>query len=205
MNTTTVIAELKWTERVIQAVCGYTPRYFRPPHGDVDDRIRNIVEQLGYITVIWNKDSEDWMVPANPGPADFQPSWVQGNVSQWVSQISTQPTGIVSLEHELSQAEAGESVICYPIIKSSGWKIQNVADCLGDPVYYLEWANRTNNATSSGASMAASATGIANSSLTPSGANSTASPKKSDAGRTAAGMAVASTVGIIGMLVALAL
>jgi hypothetical protein len=191
MNTTTIIAELKWTERVIKAICGLTPKYFRAPHGDVDDRIRNIVEQLGYRNIIWNKDSMDWRVPVNPGPADYQASWVDGNVSQWVSQISSQTTGIISLQHELTQAEAGESVISYPIIKKSGWKIQTIADCLADPVWYFEWANRTNSSTPGGSN-----------SSNPSGGPSNSI--KSDAGKMATGMTLA-TMGVVGMLAALTL
>lgn len=35
-----IVAELGWTRKAIQTVTGVTPLTFRPPYGDVDDRVR---------------------------------------------------------------------------------------------------------------------------------------------------------------------
>ena len=51
-----VIAELKWTEKAIVSIIGVTPLYWRPPYGDVDNRVRAIATQLGYKTSIWTQD-----------------------------------------------------------------------------------------------------------------------------------------------------
>ena len=48
-----IVAELKWTEKAIVSVIGVTPIYWRPPYGDVDNRVRAIATQLGYKTSIW--------------------------------------------------------------------------------------------------------------------------------------------------------
>ncbi|RUS20988.1 hypothetical protein BC937DRAFT_93894 [Endogone sp. FLAS-F59071] len=85
-----VVAELKYTEMIIKEVCGITPKYFRPPLGDMDDRVRAIAMQLvrnhdqmtsifklrpqkpiiiyshlppyiqGYTPIIWDLDTNDW-------------------------------------------------------------------------------------------------------------------------------------------------
>lgn len=51
-----IVAELKWTEKAIFDAIGVTPLYWRPPYGDVDNRVRAIATQLGYKTAIWTQD-----------------------------------------------------------------------------------------------------------------------------------------------------
>ncbi|KAJ3709880.1 putative chitin deacetylase [Lentinula guzmanii] len=55
-------AELYYSVRMkaIKLVLGVTPTCWRPPFGDVDDRIRAIAEGLGLQTIIWQYDSFDW-------------------------------------------------------------------------------------------------------------------------------------------------
>ena len=50
-----IVAELKWTEKAIVDIIGVTPIYWRPPYGDVDNRVRAIATQLGYKTSIWTQ------------------------------------------------------------------------------------------------------------------------------------------------------
>ncbi|KAG0285744.1 chitin deacetylase [Linnemannia gamsii] len=42
------VAEVKYTEMAIKELCGFTPTYFRPPYGDIDDRIRSLLWAMGY-------------------------------------------------------------------------------------------------------------------------------------------------------------
>ena len=51
-----IVAELKWTEKAIFSIIGVTPLYWRPPFGDVDNRVRAIASQLGYKTAIWTQE-----------------------------------------------------------------------------------------------------------------------------------------------------
>ncbi|TIC72956.1 glycoside hydrolase/deacetylase [Wallemia mellicola] len=53
-------AELYYTIQAIKAVTGVTPTCWRPPFGDVDDRIRLIAESLGLETTLWEYDTKDW-------------------------------------------------------------------------------------------------------------------------------------------------
>jgi peptidoglycan/xylan/chitin deacetylase (PgdA/CDA1 family) len=52
-----VVAELYWTLRAIKEATGVTPKCWRPPFGDVDDRVRAIAWQMGMTTMIWDEDS----------------------------------------------------------------------------------------------------------------------------------------------------
>lgn len=48
-----IVAELGWTKKVIKDATGVTPNTFRPPYGDIDDRVRAIAAQMGLTPIIW--------------------------------------------------------------------------------------------------------------------------------------------------------
>lgn len=62
-----VVAELYWTMRAIKEVTGVTTKCWRPPYGDVDDRVRAIAWQMGLTTVLWDLDTNDWNMPGDGG------------------------------------------------------------------------------------------------------------------------------------------
>jgi hypothetical protein len=125
-----IIAELKWTEKAIQAAVQLTPKYMRPPFGDYDDRVRSIATQLGYKVVIWDKDTNDWMSNEVKG---FQLTWIEGNFTQWVKEPAT--TGHISLEHDLYKQTAERAQIALPIVTNAGFTVKPVAVCLGENPY----------------------------------------------------------------------
>ena len=47
-------------QRIITAMTGRRPRYFRPPEGRCSPEMRQALDTLGYETVFWTIDSEDW-------------------------------------------------------------------------------------------------------------------------------------------------
>jgi peptidoglycan/xylan/chitin deacetylase (PgdA/CDA1 family) len=55
-----VVAQLYWTQKAIKEAMGITPKCWRPPYGDVDDRVRAIAWQMGMRTILWDQDSNDW-------------------------------------------------------------------------------------------------------------------------------------------------
>ncbi|CAI2174633.1 7017_t:CDS:2, partial [Funneliformis geosporum] len=136
-----IIAEIKWTEKAIKQAVGYTPKYMRPPLGNIDDRVRAIVTQLGYKIVIWDKDTTDY----DADKKYFKAEWIEGNFTNWVKETST--TGHISLEHDLYQASAGRAEYVVPIVQGAGFNIKPVAVCLDDPNPYVEEYSLTTNNT----------------------------------------------------------
>jgi hypothetical protein len=57
MNDTQVLGELGWTLQIIyDNTNGLIPLIWRPPYGDVDNRVRAIAREVfGLTTVIWNQ------------------------------------------------------------------------------------------------------------------------------------------------------
>lgn len=52
-----IIAELGWTKKVIKDTLGVTPIYWRPPYGDIDDRVRAIGMAMNLYPVMWTRIS----------------------------------------------------------------------------------------------------------------------------------------------------
>ena len=56
-----VVGELGWTMELIHnSTGGRLPKYWRPPYGDSDERVRAIAKEVfGLRTVIWNQEYVD--------------------------------------------------------------------------------------------------------------------------------------------------
>jgi len=52
--------ELLENHQMISELTGYTPKVFRPPFGDYDNKVINTSRALGYHVIQWDVDSLDW-------------------------------------------------------------------------------------------------------------------------------------------------
>ncbi|RUP43656.1 hypothetical protein BC936DRAFT_136898 [Jimgerdemannia flammicorona] len=129
-----IIAEFKWTERAIKEVIGVSPRYVRPPYGDVDDRVRNIAHQLGFVVNIWNKDTLDWSLAESK---TFQAAWIDNNVTAWIAEAPNATTGSISLEHDIYSPTVDVAIKILPILKNT-FNVVPVPVCLKDQTPYKE-------------------------------------------------------------------
>ncbi|TPX38107.1 hypothetical protein SmJEL517_g00105 [Synchytrium microbalum] len=133
LTNTQVVAEMMYTAAIIYKNTGLSVRYFRPPYGDIDDRIRGIVNALGYRIVMWDGkyDSTDADVSANA--ANF--AKVEGIISGWFNTIP----GFISLQHTIDTFTSGTSIAALKKIQSLGGiknQMMPVPQCLGDTQWY---------------------------------------------------------------------
>ncbi|KAF9188174.1 chitin deacetylase [Haplosporangium sp. Z 767] len=128
------IAEVKYTELAIKELCGFTPTYFRPPFGDIDNRIRGLLWAMGYTSVIWDYDTDDWKMA--PGGQRTE-SQVDQAFDQWVAAAPQDKTGHITLEHELYQNTVNAAIKNLPKIQAT-WKAMSVAACMNDSHPYQE-------------------------------------------------------------------
>ncbi|CEJ03018.1 hypothetical protein RMCBS344292_17009 [Rhizopus microsporus] len=84
----------------------------RPPRGDIDDRIRYIVHQLGYVPAMWSVDSQDWRITAG-GQTE---QGLLANVTEWAKQLPTMKQGGNSLMHDLNNVTVGAAIKALPIL-----------------------------------------------------------------------------------------
>lgn len=144
-----IVAELKWNELAIKEVTGVSPRYFRPPYGDIDNRVRDVAAALGFIPIIWNHDTNDWAAASNP--TVYKETWIDGNVTKWAAEAKTATVGGVSLEHDLYQKTVDAAIRVLPILQKE-YKLTPVGAC-NNVQMYKEGGNVTttppvaNNAT----------------------------------------------------------
>ena len=127
---TEILAELGWTMQVISDLNGgRVPAFWRPPYGDVDNRVRAIAKGVFNLsTVVWNHDTSDWAIGSTPGITE---QTVEGNMTQWFT--GSKSPGILMLEHELSQYTVDVFQEIWQTMNSNGWTILTVPDAFGMP------------------------------------------------------------------------
>jgi hypothetical protein len=104
-----IVAELGWSRKIIQDTIGVTPLTFRPPWGDIDNRVRAIALSMGLRPIIWTRhpqtlaqfDTNDWRIPGGSATGaqslqEFQ--YILGNASML-------NTGFIVLQHDLWQTQ----------------------------------------------------------------------------------------------------
>ncbi|EPQ28750.1 uncharacterized protein PFL1_03553 [Pseudozyma flocculosa PF-1] len=132
-----IVGELGWTMQAIADQSGgYIPRYWRPPQGDIDNRVRAIAEEVfGLTSVIWNKDTDDWCLDDQGGSScsDEQPDKIKGSVKPWIT--GPKSPGLIILEHELTHASIDIFKGYYPDLKGLGWDAMNIAQLSGAEWY----------------------------------------------------------------------
>lgn len=93
-----VFAELYYSSKSIKDVLGITVDCWRPPYGDIDDRVRAIATGLGLKSVLWSADTVDWQIqPAGT----LTKADVQKNYANIINNVSSSIGNIV-LSHEIN-------------------------------------------------------------------------------------------------------
>ncbi|KAI9480751.1 MAG: hypothetical protein EXX96DRAFT_564053 [Benjaminiella poitrasii] len=127
-----IVAQLYWTLRVIKEATGVTTRCWRPPYGDVDDRVRAIAHQMGLSTILWDSDSFDWGLPsaANSFSGNFTQETIDGYFQKWINdrKSNADQQGRVVLEHEASNMTVAVAEKWLPKLQSA-FKVKKVHDC----------------------------------------------------------------------------
>ncbi|KZO96999.1 carbohydrate esterase family 4 protein [Calocera viscosa TUFC12733] len=134
-----VVAELGWTVQIIHdSTGGLLPAFWRPPYGDVDNRVRAIAQHVfGLKTVTWNQDSADWSISTGYTTLPA----VEAQLNAWVT--GGKSPGLEILEHELTNDTIGAFMNAYPAMVSNGWQIKPVPEAYGFP-----WYQNADNSTS---------------------------------------------------------
>ncbi|KAK3805519.1 MAG: hypothetical protein J3Q66DRAFT_422760 [Benniella sp.] len=128
-----IVAEIKWAEQIVFDVTGPKTKYWRPPYGDVDNRVREIARQLGYLTVIWTKewDSNDWQIPDKT----ITNKEIFRNFKWALSTVPKLKGGVITLEHDLYQTVN----VALPLLDmgmKKGLEPMDIARCVNDPNPY---------------------------------------------------------------------
>ncbi|CAN6667029.1 chitin deacetylase 1 [Trichomonascus vanleenenianus] len=119
-----IVAQIQWSIWAMNATAGVVPRYFRPPYGAIDDRVRAITRQFGLVSVFWDRDTFDWRV--NDGTkTDLD---VFHDVNQWQGEAQN---GLI-LEHDSTIKTVNVGIKVSELLST---KQLTVADCVNQPWY----------------------------------------------------------------------
>ncbi|KIR29893.1 chitin deacetylase 2 [Cryptococcus deuterogattii 99/473] len=113
-----VFAELYYTQKAIKAVLGVTPLCWRPPYGDVDNRVRMIAAALNLSTIVWSDDTNDWEAGTNGVTQQDVTNNYQSVIDKAGNGTYT-THGPVVLNHELTNYTMSVFVSMFPKIKSA--------------------------------------------------------------------------------------
>ncbi|RXK38986.1 hypothetical protein M231_03716 [Tremella mesenterica] len=149
-----IVAELAWTMQIIHDVTGVTPNTFRPPYGDIDDRVRAVAAQMGLTPIIWssitangtmtNFDTTDWNIPGGEATGETALAKFDTILDTYASQLST---GFIVLAHDLYQQTVDLAVgyVLPGAIQSGKFQLKSIIECLGRPLSeaYIETSSNT--------------------------------------------------------------
>ncbi|TDL28773.1 glycoside hydrolase/deacetylase [Rickenella mellea] len=153
MTNEQIIAELGWTKQVIKDITGLTPNTFRPPYGDIDDRVRAIALAMGLTPIIWTRlspvatfDTGDF----NINGGTISSSQVIVNFENIIANATTINTGFIVLEHDLFEQTvqlATGYILPEALAHNPAFSLKPVINCLNKPLSdaYVETNNNSTN------------------------------------------------------------
>ncbi|KAI8355806.1 hypothetical protein B0O80DRAFT_32342 [Mortierella sp. GBAus27b] len=102
-----IVAEMKWTEKAVMDATGLRMKYMRPPYGDINNRVRFVLQKMGYIPVDWtgdNFDTNDWRIGTKDWNLTRVISTFSGNLNTYTTSLTADPNhaGFYCLEHDVS-------------------------------------------------------------------------------------------------------
>ena len=153
MTNEQIVAELRWSRKAIKDVTGVTPLLFRPPYGDIDDRVRAVAKAMNLTPVMWTSipdatldgvndqcDSNDWRVHAgNVKAVENQKSFYTV-----LDKARTLTTGIIVLQHDVYVETVDLAIVATIPDNLAKFNMQSVQVCQGEPIgnAYAETTNK---------------------------------------------------------------
>ncbi|KAJ3158410.1 chitin deacetylase [Geranomyces michiganensis] len=157
-----IVGELRYTEAMIYQAVGKAPTMFRPPCGDIDDRVRAIASALGYRAVIWTNTRDDAAADVNTQTAAAAQK-IEATIKTW---FTPQP-GFVSLQHDIDSFTTSIGINTLGQIAAQGasfpLKPQPVGTCMNLPFYRGAGDNSAASSVSPAASHSVAASSVSSS------------------------------------------
>lgn len=128
MTAAQMLAELEYTRLAIYEVIGVSPTYFRPPYGEMDDRVRAVAAAMGLKPLLWNQDTDDF--------AELLNTNIVGNYTLWADNLSK--ASVLSLQHDIAAETVTKAIegLNYLSTRSAKPNLMSAAACNGDPTPY---------------------------------------------------------------------
>ena len=113
LNDNEIKNEIKNTQDIIYNLTGYIPVLFRPSYGDINNRLRNIIDLE---LIMWTNDSKDWKYKSS--------KTIASNVIRNVKNFD------IILMHDTYKRTYESLKIIIPKLKDMGYEIVSVSELL---------------------------------------------------------------------------
>lgn len=102
----------------------YLPKLMRPPYGNIDDRVMDLMKKMDYTPVMWNMDPQDYLYfgPQLPNAVNFVRNLIRNNTGM---------TSFIHLGHDLKRESIDVTKAIIKELKAQNVKIVALDDCLG--------------------------------------------------------------------------
>ncbi|KAI8803762.1 hypothetical protein BJ742DRAFT_485196 [Cladochytrium replicatum] len=124
--------QIKRNEDLVYNVIGQRMRVMRPPYGNSDRRVHKILKGMGYWSILWTLDTNDWR---GYDPMDTFEKGVEPG------------RGIASLSHDTAAVETPKKLQeIHAYVKSKGFRFISISECIDKQPYEDGWGNVVNAA-----------------------------------------------------------
>ena len=107
----------------IQSAACVRPRVLRPPYGAISGAALEMVQDMGYLVVNWNMDTQDWTLGQGASPSS-----VYATVADTMDDLY--PGSIIHLQHDLIQESVDTVGHVIDMVKAKGYRIVSLPECL---------------------------------------------------------------------------
>jgi len=125
LSTADQTSQLTRLDTALMKILGIKAAFLRPPFGEYNDGVLNVVGNNGQNVVLWDFDS-----------GDSTGSTAQQSKNAYDNILAGKPNNLLALNHETQQSTVTD-VLPYVLnkYKNSGYKFVTVAECLGMQPY----------------------------------------------------------------------
>ncbi|GJJ71979.1 hypothetical protein EMPS_04336 [Entomortierella parvispora] len=118
--------EMRKIEDAFRSILGVVPRYMRPPFGEHSERVRAIMEEMGYVMILWDVDrldSESRTSYSSPSSQEMEDSrWEEEDDSDELvmsAESNNSPAPQLTMAHH--QHRHGEDEFVFSSSSSNKW------------------------------------------------------------------------------------
>ncbi|KAK9764694.1 chitin deacetylase [Basidiobolus ranarum] len=135
--------ELNQNGETVKDIIGAVPNYMRPPYGECNQVTRGTIQEMGFLIVNWNVDSNDWRYHGNSENHDK----IYENMAVKINPSDSFSNSFISLQHDTEDFSVARVPQIIDLIVSKGFHFETVADCLGNMLPMYRGAPNNNNST----------------------------------------------------------
>lgn len=131
--------EMHRIEQAFREILGVVPRYMRPPFGEHSTRVRRVLEEMGYVMILWDVDQDYEMAsPLFSSESEEKPMvgshHPANSFTKWAEAVRGVPSTALDRDAMTLGGIFQEATPDWAIeyVQSLGYDVMTVGQCLGE-------------------------------------------------------------------------